>query len=131
MHRAVLCLLAGVITSGSVGAETIMSSAEFEAWSTGRTLEYHIDGKLWGSETHLAGRATIDADAGGACRSGYWYPAGDDICFVYDVSPGPYCWRFLKDGDQVFAAVASDPLGAPVSVTPTDTPIPCSPEVGV
>lgn len=128
MRRAVLCLLC---LPAAAGAETRMTSAEFESWSTGKTLEYYVDGKLWGSETHLSDRATVDADAGGACRSGRWYPAGDDICFVYDASPGPYCWRFLKDGDQVMAEYVGEALAESISVMPSDTPIPCTPAVGV
>lgn len=128
MLRTLLCL---VCLSTAAGAQTPMTSTEFEAWSTGKTLEYYVDGSLWGSEMHLAGRATVDADAGGACRSGRWYPAGDDICFVYDASPGPYCWRFLRDGDQVIAEYVGDPLPGSISVTLSDAPIPCTPGVGV
>ena len=128
MLRAALCL---ACLPAAAGAETRMSSAEFESWSNGRTLEYYIDGALWGSEMHLADRATIDADAGGACRSGHWYPAGDDICFVYDSSPGPYCWRFLKEGDQIIAEYVGDALSESISVTLSDAPIPCDPGVGV
>lgn len=128
MLRAALCL---ACLPAAAGAETRMSSAEFESWSNGRTLEYYIDGALWGSEMHLADRATIDADAGGACRSGHWYPAGDDICFVYDSSPGPYCWRFLRDGDQIIAEYVGDALSESISVTLSDAPIPCDPGVGV
>jgi len=128
MRRAVLCLLC---LPAAADAETRMSSAEFEAWSTGKTLEYYVDGKLWGSEMHLSGRATLDADAGGTCRSGRWYPAGDDICFVYDASPGPYCWRFLKEDDQVMAEYVGEPLAESISVMPSDAPIPCAPAVGV
>ncbi len=128
MLRAALCL---ACLPAAAGAETVMSSAEFESWSTGKTLEYYIDGSLWGSEMHLDNRATIDADAGGACRSGHWYPAGDDICFVYDSSPGPYCWRFLRDGDQVIAEYVVDALSESISVTLSDAPIPCDPGVGV
>lgn len=128
MLRAALCL---ACLPAAAGAQTPMTSTEFEAWSTGKTLEYYVDGSLWGSEMHLPGRTTVDADAGGACRSGRWYPAGDDICFVYDTSPGPYCWRFLMEGNQVFAEFVGDPLPGTISVTPSDAPIPCDPGVGV
>jgi hypothetical protein len=128
MLRAVFCL---ACLPAAAGAQTLMTSAEFEAWSTGKTLEYFVDGSLWGSEMHLADRATVDADAGGACRSGHWYPVGDDICFVYDSSPGPYCWRFLKADEQVFAEYVGGTLPGSISVTLSDAPIPCTPGVGV
>ncbi|RYH96990.1 MAG: hypothetical protein EON48_18545 [Acetobacteraceae bacterium] len=108
-----------------------MSPAEFEAWSTGKTLDYTVDGSLWGSEMHQPGRQTLDADVGGICRSGHWYPQGDAICFVYDLSPGPYCWRFLKDGDKVVAEYTGEPVGGQIIVTLSEAPVPCSPEVGV
>jgi len=80
---------------------------------------------------HLANRATIDADEGGVCRSGNWYPQGDDICFVYEFSPGPFCWRFLKEGDQVRAEFVGEAFADQITVTLSDAPIPCTPEVGV
>jgi hypothetical protein len=130
MLRASLLVLAASAGT-AVAAETAMSPAEFEAWSTGKTLDYFVDGSLWGSEMHLANRSTVDADAGGACRSGHWYPQGDAICFVYDLSPGPYCWRFLKVGDQVIAEFAGELDAGLISVTLSDAPIPCDQGVGV
>ena len=124
-------LVALAFAASTAAAETAMSPAEFEAWSTGRTLDYYIDGSLWGSEMHLAGRATLDADVGGVCRTGLWYPQGDAICFVYDDSPGPYCWRFLKDGDQVRAEFTGEMEAGQILVTLSDAPIPCAPGVGV
>lgn len=113
-------------------AETPMTATEFEDWSTGRTLDYFIDGAFWGSEMHLPGRATLDADAEGPCNKGRWYQAGNDICFVYAASPGPHCWRFLHDGDQVFAEYLNDPVSPQYSVSLSEAPIPCAaPDVGV
>lgn len=128
MLRAALLL---ALLPAAAAAQTAMNPDEFEAWSTGKTLDYHVDGSLWGSEMHLAGRKTLDADVGGTCRSGQWYPQGDTVCFVYDVSPGPYCWRFLKDGDQVTAEYAGELDAGRIQVTLSDAPIPCDPGVGV
>jgi hypothetical protein len=127
-RAALLCLT----LSAPALAETQMTAAEFEAWSTGKTLDYFDAGQFWGSEQHLAGRATVDADAGGACQPGRWSPQGDDICFVYAASPGPHCWRFLKDGDTVIAEYLNDPDSPRYTVSLSDAPIPCSPPyVGV
>jgi hypothetical protein len=129
MRLAVALLLA---FPAAASAETPMTAAEFETWSTGRTLDYFVDGSFWGSEMHLAGRSTLDADAGGPCNAGRWYPQGDDICFVYDASPGPHCWRFLRDGGLVFAEYLNDPESPRYSVSLSDAPIPCpGPDVGV
>jgi hypothetical protein len=113
-------------------AQTPMTADDFETWSTGKTLDYFDGTSFWGSEQHMAGRATLDADASGACLKGSWYPRGDDICFVYELSPGPHCWRFLRDGDMVFAQLIDDPDAPRFSVTLSDAPISCiGPDVGV
>lgn len=129
--RAVLPLL-GILTLAqpALATETLMSAAEFEAWSSGKTLTYADDGAVWGSEMHLADRQTLDDGDGGQCNAGRWYPQGDAICFTYDISPGPFCWRFLRDGDQVFAEVATN-AELRFSVTLSDAPLPCIPAVGV
>jgi hypothetical protein len=139
MRRALLILSLSALPALSplpAGAETVMSAAEFEAWSTGKTLTYAQGGAVWGSEAHLAGRATEDQDDDGTCRSGQWFPQADMICFAYADSPGPYCWRFLRDGDEVIAEVADDGDSedgdsARYSVTLSDAPLDCTPRVGV
>lgn len=108
-----------------------MTAAEFEAWSTGKTLTYSVEGSLWGSEAHQAGRETLNETDDGTCEPGRWFPRGDDICFAYLSAPGPYCWRFLREGDQVTALYADDPTSPLFSVVASDAPLSCSPGVGV
>jgi hypothetical protein len=125
-------LLALLMLATPAGAQTLMTAEEFEAWSTNQTLDYAIDGTYWGSEQHLPGRLTRDADADGACLDGRWFAAGDAICFVYDGIAGEHCWHFWRDGAEVWAEIvgASDALVA--EVTLADTPLACQgPEVGV
>lgn len=125
-------LLALCLAGSAAQAQTRMTAAEFEAWSIGRTLDYHVDGQFWGSEQHLPDRRTLDADVGGACMVGSWYPDGDDICFVYDGSPGPHCWRFWRDGERVEAEIAGNPDAPRAEVSLSDTPLACpGPDVGV
>jgi hypothetical protein len=113
-------------------AETPMTATEFEAWADGYTLDYYVDGALWGSEQHLPGRETRDADVDGPCHAGRWYPEGEAICFTYDVSPGPHCWRFLRDGDTVQAELLDDADATRYSVRRSDAPLACpAPDVGV
>jgi hypothetical protein len=129
MRAAALCLFASAAV-----AETPMSAAEFEAWSTGRTLDYWVDGAFWGSEMHLSGRRTLDADAEGPCVAGRWFPEGDAICFVYDGSDATHCWRFWREGDRVLTLpVEADPAAeAPIEVTLAPEPLACpGPDVGV
>ena len=109
-----------------------MTAAEFEAWSTGQTLDYWVDGGFFGSEMHLPGRKTIDSDPGGPCVAGVWFPEGDAICFVYDGSDTQHCWRFWREGADVLAqSVAADPGSSPASVTLAPEPLACpGPDVG-
>jgi len=121
------CLIAA-----PAGAQTPMSVAEFEAWSTGKTLVYALNGVVIGSEQHLPGRQTLDSDLGGPCVDGVWFAQGDAVCFVYAAYEGTHCWRFWRDGDLVMAS----PLGAAAddeayTVTLDASPLDCSPQVGV
>jgi hypothetical protein len=75
MRLAPTFALAFLLT-GTAQAQTPMTAEEFEAFSTGQTLDYFIDGTFWGSERHLADRKTLDADAEGPCREGRVVPEG-------------------------------------------------------
>jgi hypothetical protein len=122
-----LCLLVSPAT-----ADTLMTPEEFEAWSTGQTLDYFIDGSFWGSEMHLPDRRTLDADAEGPCVEGRWYPRGDAICFTYDVSPGPHCWRFWRHQGTVLAELLDAPDAPMAEVALAPEPLACpGPDVGV
>lgn len=128
MRLAFLLALAGSAAS----AETLMTPQEFETWSTGHTLDYAIGGEIYGSEMHLPGRRTLDADTGGPCHEGSWFPSGDEICFVYEISPGPHCWRFWRDGDRVRAEIIGNPDAPFSDVTIAAGPLACpGPDVGV
>lgn len=124
--------LALFLAAGSATAQP-MTAEEFDRWSTGRTLDYYVDGTFWGSEQHLPDRQTRDADATGPCRAGEWFARGNAICFQYQGAPGEHCWRFRRDGTTVIAEIlGSDPGGPLITVIPSDQPLACSgPEVGV
>lgn len=125
--RLALTLL---LLTGAAQAQTPMTAEEFEAFSTGQTLDYFIDGTFWGSERHLADRKTLDADAEGPCRAGEWFPKGDQICFVYEGDAGEHCWQFFRDGPRVLAQTADGDLST--EVTLADQPLACpGPDVGV
>jgi hypothetical protein len=114
-------------------ARTLMTPDEFETWSTGKTLDYSVDGQLYGSERHLPDRKTLDADTGGPCRAGTWAPQGDTICFVYEGDPRQHCWRFWRDGKGVLAELVGGTDDTPLSaVTVAAQPLVCpGPDVGV
>jgi len=122
-----LCLIAG-----PAGAETLMSVAEFEAWSTGKTLIYAQNGIVIGSEQHLPGRQTLDADLNGPCVEGTWFAEGDAVCFVYAAYEGTHCWYFWRDGEVVTAKPLNAEADSPAyTVTLDAAPMDCSPAVGV
>lgn len=110
-----------------------MTPEDFEAWATGRTLDYATGGQVWGSERYHPGRRVTDADTGGPCRNGHWFPRGEAVCFVYEELPGEHCWRYWRDGAEVLASpLAADPTEPPQTVTPAASPLACpGPDLGV
>lgn len=129
-----LCLGLGLAALGlTASAQTLMTAEDYEAYSQGRTLNYAIDGTVYGAEQHLPGRKTLDADLGQPCAEGTWFPEGDAICFVYAGHDGTHCWHFWREGDQVRAKPVGE--GADISpreVTVSATPLTCpGPDVGV
>ena len=121
------------LTAAAGQAQTLMTSDEYEAWSMGQTLDYAIDGAVYGSERHLPGRKTLDAGLGEPCTEGLWFAQGDAICFVYAAHDATHCWHFWREGDQVLAKpVGEDPGAAPREVTVSPTQLSCpGPDVGV
>ena len=81
-----------------------------------------------------AGRRVLWAFKGDECRKGYWYAAGQEICFVYEQDPdGPQCWTFHRIDDGIRARFVGDPNGADLSeVAQSSSPLICAgPDVGV
>jgi hypothetical protein len=120
-----------VLLTGAATAQPMTPEA-FEAYATGRTLDYSVDGAVLGSEAYFPDRSVRDADTGGPCRAGRWFPGGPAICFVYDGSTDLHCWLYWREGDKVLAkpvnAAHEDPAQ---TVTPAASPLACAPEVGV
>lgn len=110
-----------------------LTGAEFEAYTTGRTLTYAQQGEVFGTEQYLPGRRVMWAFEGEACQSGHWYEAGEFICFLYDDAPDrPQCWTFHLDGGALRARFAEDPEGTDLAeVAQSDRPLHCpGPDVG-
>lgn len=125
-------LLLPFLLLAPMAAAQPMTPEDFEAFAKGRTLDYGVDGVVWGSEAYLHDRRVRDADTGGPCRDGYWYPEGPAVCFVYDGSDQRHCWLYWREGDQVFAKpLLAGPDEPAQSVTPALSPLSCAPEFGV
>jgi hypothetical protein len=121
------------VLAAAAQAETPMSPSEFEAWSTGKTLDYSVDGVVLGAEAYFPNHTVRDADTGGPCLDGTWHAQGDAVCFVYPARDGTHCWLYWREGDAVFAkpldAAPEDPAQL---VTEAAAPLTCpGPEVGV
>lgn len=110
-----------------------MTGAEFEALVTGRTLTYASGGQVYGTEQYKPDRKVIWAFTADECREGYWYEAGEDICFVYEDPNNPQCWLFYNGPDGLRARFIGDPAGSELSVVDQSPgPMSCmGPEVGV
>ena len=110
-----------------------LTPEDFEAWATGRTLDYATGGQVWGSESYHPGRRVTDADTGGARPPRHWFPPGGAGRFVYAKRPGEHCWRYWRDGAEVLASpLAADPTEPPQTVTPAASPLACpGPDLGV
>lgn len=127
-----LALLLAVLAQ-SAQAETPVSPAEFEAFSTGKTLAYSVDGVILGAEAYFPDRTVRDADTGGPCLDGSWHAEGDAVCFVYPARDGTHCWTFWREGAAVYARPLAAAPDAPAQlVSEAATPLSCpGPEVGV
>lgn len=110
-----------------------MTAAEFEAYSTGKTLYFATDGRVYGAEQYLSGRRVIWTFLDGACTEGFWYEARGMLCFEYRHDPDdPQCQRFYRTPAGVTVRFENDPAGTEyVELYQSREPLPCTgPEVG-
>jgi len=131
-----LALIAALFAAAPALAQTQepMSAADFETYSTGKTLYYGAAGVAYGAEQYLPGRKVIWTFLDGKCQRGYWYEQTGEICFIYDGAPDtPQCWRFFKGPGGLRAQFENDAIPAPlIEVKKTQKPLICpGPKVGV
>ncbi len=126
---AALCLAAAC---GAAGAETPLSAAEFEAYTTGKTLTYTALGQPFGVEEYLENRRVRWSFLDGECQDGTWYPAGELICFAYEGIAEHQCWSFFRGASGLRALYRNDPAQTEVYETrASDEPMLClGPKVG-
>lgn len=110
-----------------------LSATEFEAYATGKTLTYAIDGEVFGAEQYLPGRRVLWAFKGQECRKGQWYEEAGQICFVYEDEGAPQCWIFRKGSTGLSALFQGDEDSTFLSeVAQSKVPLNCAgPDVGV
>ncbi len=113
-------------------AETPLTGVEFEALTTGRTMNHVLFGEVYGAERYFPDRRVRWAFSDDKCMDGFWYEKGGLICFEYEDGTGPECWVYYRDGDDIRAIVDGDKEAAAVQMTEAATPLAClGPEVGV
>ncbi|MEO0634285.1 MAG: hypothetical protein AAFY52_09205, partial [Pseudomonadota bacterium] len=76
-------VILSLLTRAPPAHDDRMSAAEFEAYVTGKTLFYGRDGRAYGAEIYRENRRVTWSFLDGDCKDGYWYEAGENICFVY------------------------------------------------
>jgi hypothetical protein len=131
--RQIIALFLIFSATAAISAETPMSPSEFEAYSTGRTLTYAESGVIYGIEEYLPGRRVRWAFSQDECRDGYWYPDGQDVCFVYEDNPEPQCWSFTKSESGLIARFLGGDNGRELyEARQSEQPMQClGPDVGV
>lgn len=108
MRLVLLLLLAG--TQSASAQDTPLSAEAFESYVEGKTLSYSTGGSAYGVEAYLRNRRVQWSYLDGECTYGYWYPEGQQICFVYeDLLAGPQCWEFFLRGGRLTARFEGDP----------------------
>ena len=122
-----------VFGAGQCLAETPMTAAEFEAYTTGKTLTYSLGGEVFGTEQYRPGRQVVWAFTGDDCTDGRWYEQAGLICFVYPTDGTPQCWTFYLDNNSLRAKFIGDSSEAELSVVAqSPKPMACmGPDVGV
>jgi hypothetical protein len=125
--------LLACLIAAPAAAQSPMSADEFEAFVTGKTLDFSNSTGVFGTEEYLPGRRVRWAFTDDICKFGYWYEADAMICFAYDGYPDQHCWTVWVDGDHLAARPAEDsPDTAPRSITEATKPLTClGPDVGV
>lgn len=132
--RPVLVTLFALILALPAIASERMSGAEFERYTTGRTLSFSFQGVPYGIEQYLPGRRVLWAFIGDQCQEGVWYEREGMICFIYDDNPAEQCWSFYRT-DRGLRAVFEGPDGPSTELYEVDQsnqPLTCpGPGVGV
>ena len=95
-------------------ADAPMTAAEFQAYTTGKTLTYASTGDPYGAEEYLNDRRVLWTYFDGECFHGRWFAQGSKICFVYETWTAPQCWHFFESGVGLTATYVGEEPSAPI-----------------
>ena len=101
MKYIALCLSA--LCALPASAQDMMSAAEFDAYTRGKTLFYGNGGAPYGAEVYHENRRVQWSFLDGKCKEGEWYEADGLICFTYEDNPDPQCWSFVEGTNGLIA----------------------------
>lgn len=133
MRHALLAVPTVVLFCLPLEAAEPMSAAEFERYSTGKTLYFATDGQAYGAEQYLVGRRVIWTFLDGECSEGVWYESRGMLCFRYRHDPeDPQCQSFFDTPGGLRVRFENDPTETEyVELFQSREPLNCSgPEVG-
>lgn len=102
---AILCALCAL----PAAAQDMMSAAEFDAYTKGKTLFYGRGGDAYGAEIYHENRRVQWSFLDGVCKEGKWYEQAGLICFVYEDNPDPQCWSFVEGTRGLIARFENEP----------------------
>jgi hypothetical protein len=138
LHMRLIALLLGLSLTAAPApllaeAQTPMTAAEFDAYVTGKTLTYALDGVVFGTEQYKPNRRVVWAYTKDECRDGIWFEKDQQICFVYEDPNDPQCWLFFMGAGGMTAQFMGFEGGGNLSeVEQSNGPMPCAgPDVGV
>lgn len=131
LMRLSMALIAFV--PGFALAETPMTGTEFEAFVTGKTLDFANESGVFGTEEYLLDRRVRWAATDETCKFGRWFEADGQICFVYEDQQQDHCWIVWQRGDRLVAQNVNDAPDRPLrDIFTAKTPLTCEgPDVGV
>lgn len=109
MKRTILTCLLAICAVGALadpGDEPIPPEA-WRAMTTGKTVHYYQDGKLFGREYYVNEKGdVVFRFPNGACSEGRWAYAGDKYCFAFDAEV--YCFKHVKRGNEIVVISEED-----------------------
>ncbi|MFN3724338.1 MAG: hypothetical protein ACK4VZ_14965 [Paracoccaceae bacterium] len=128
-----LCLMLAPAMICAAEPPVPMTGAEFETYTTGKTLTFSQRGAVYGAEQYLPGRKVRWAFKDDICREGVWYEEAGLICFAYAYDPTPQCWNFWRQDGRLTGLYIGDGSGSELSeVAQSPDPLACAgPDVGV
>lgn len=127
-----MCAAAAILTAAmEAGAGALepgdveIPLAEWRALTDGRTVTYHLRGRLWGREFfHPGGGRATFVSADGDCATAPWEYVDGLYCFHY---AGRDCFRHVRRGDELAAIPTTLGGETQMIVEIADGPLSCAP----